>query len=239
MAGLSRERHRQYVGAAAVGRRRATRISSATAPTSSAAPSTGRPPAARPPRPGASRARPSATPTPTSSPSAAATTPARCAITADIARTSSKFDLQDRERRLRAQHQQFLGRLVHRHARTAPGRPSRCAASIRPTRRSTIIAASSRIMLTAKGDDWQARLDLEYEHGHRVPAEDPGGRPLRRPRRLEHRRRLLLEPARPQRSVQRGSARLSAVPLRPSTATTTSRSRSPGWRRPSTACGTI
>ena len=124
----------------------ATRISSSTAPTSSAAPSTGRPPAARPTRPGASRARPSAT-TNTYQFAVGGSYDAGAAAHHRRPRPHQQhIRPSDRERRLRAQHQQFLGRLVHRHGPAATARPSRSAASIRPIRPSTIIAASSRII---------------------------------------------------------------------------------------------
>ena len=78
--------------------------------------------------------------------------------------------------------------------------------------------------LTAKGKDWQGRLDFEYQTGLDFLPEDPGGRPLRRPRRKPQKGRGTLLQCQQRRRIQHPD---HVVPLdyqmftRPSMGTTT------------------
>jgi iron complex outermembrane receptor protein len=127
-------------------------------------------------------------------------------VTGDVARTSSSLPPAHRERRLRDQHQQLFGRLVYRPGRQLRPDLHRERARFRKSGQ-LHLSRLLRGLSDRQGQGLAGAARFRVDARHRGPAQAPMGRPLRRSRRLR-RRRLLLEPARPECADQRGAARL-------------------------------
>ena len=186
-------------------------------------------------RPRASRARPSARPTPISSPSAAATTPGRCGSPPTSRAPTAPSTLRTESVDYADQHQRISRSTGSPDGPADQARPSRLSVSIRRTvnlQLSRLLRGLSRpprARTGRAGSTSNIRLRLDFLPKSSGASATSTATPAARGRstllQLPNNRGVFNIP------ITARAARLPAVQLGLPRATTTSRSRRPGWRR--------